>query len=265
MGASGEASSNASSGTSVASARTTLESGIHDRERLVLAPLPFAQQPHRSVRARIDHQVEAADALDRHDRALADGLACCAERGVTRRRHGPGRRPELEVGSTRGARRWLGVEAAIARIVELGPAPIAEREALQGGPRAVVRKRFEDRVSRSTVRAVREGIAVASIRRIEQLAEAVSAGRDVGQDGRGGRVGGVAVLDHEGRQPAPDRRATASRNVGSIPWMAARGGSSRGMRCRNDLTASAGPSTSQVTPAGPFRTQPVRSSSTARR
>jgi hypothetical protein len=75
------------------------------------------------------------------------------------------------------------VKAAIQRIVVFAPALRAHRERRHRRFVAVVRNVADDRVARAAVRAVREGIAEAAVVRIEDLGEAIGAGREIGRDG----------------------------------------------------------------------------------
>ena len=98
----------------------------------------------------------------------------------------------------RRARDRLGMEATVGRVGVLARARGAHRESRHGGERAVVRNAADDGEARAAVRAVDEGIAVAAVGGIEQLAQAVVAGRDVGGHG------------HAARTP-PDRLATIAK------------------------------------------------------
>ncbi len=49
-----------------------IEQRIHRRERLLLPPFSFPQSLHRRLVARVDHQLEAAHALERRDFSRPD-------------------------------------------------------------------------------------------------------------------------------------------------------------------------------------------------
>jgi hypothetical protein len=76
------------------------------------------------------------------------------------------------------------MEAAIRRIVVFGLARRTHRENFHRSVRAIVRQGFNDAEARATIRAVGERIEVAPIRRIENLAQAIRASGDIGQDER---------------------------------------------------------------------------------
>ena len=165
--------------------RERVRVGGHDRERLVLAHLPRPESRDRVVVRRVAGEVVAAEALDRDDRAVEEE----AHRVLERHR---------EPRAADGARDRLGVEAPVRRVLVLAPAVGAELERRHRRPRAVVRDVDDDREPRATLRAVRERVPVAAVGRVEQLAQAVVAGRDVGGDER--RAAGRGALgDREGR------------------------------------------------------------------
>ena len=148
----------------------------HHGERLLVALLARAQARHRGLVGGEAGEVVAADPLDREHRSVAQ------------QRHRLGER-HREPRPAGGAAGRLGVEAAVARIVVLGAAVGAHREARHRRVRAVVRDGADDREARAAVRAVDERVAEAAVARVEQLSQAVVAGRDVGRN--------------EGRLPAP--------------------------------------------------------------
>ena len=83
-----------------------------------------------------------------------------------------------------GARDRLGVEAAVPGVLVLAAAIGAEQEPCHRGQRPVVRNADDDREPRSALRTVDEGVAEPPIVRIEELSEALVAGRDVRRDRR---------------------------------------------------------------------------------
>jgi hypothetical protein len=74
------------------------------------------------------------------------------------------------------------MEAAVGRIGILARTRGAHREPGHGGERAIVRNAANDREARAAARAVDEPGPVVAVAGIEELAEAVIAGRDVGGD-----------------------------------------------------------------------------------
>ena len=84
--------------------------------------------------------------------------------------------------TARWATYWLRVEPTIGRIAIFARTVCAHRKLGHRRARAVVRHAANDRESRTAVGAIREGIAIATIQRIEDLADAVVASRDVGRN-----------------------------------------------------------------------------------
>jgi hypothetical protein len=78
----------------------------------------------------------------------------------------------------------LGVEAAIGRIAILARAIVAQGEFLHRGISPIVGQRFDDREARSAIGAVGKGITETPIVRVEDFAQAIVAGRDIGQNER---------------------------------------------------------------------------------
>jgi hypothetical protein len=165
----------------------------HHRERLVLAVLAGPERRHGGLVAREAGEVVAADALDRDDPALAKRGDSAAQRlvAVVVAGQQPQRRPAL------GARVGLGVEATVGRVRVLRGAARAQLEAGHRGQRPVVGDAAHDREARAAVGAVDERVAGAPVQRVEQLREAVVAGRGIGRDERGGRAAARAGEDAE--------------------------------------------------------------------
>ena len=89
-----------------------------------------------------------------------------------------------------GAGIGLGVEAAVEWVVILGLALRTHEETCHRGVRAVIRERFDDGEARAAVGTIGERVPVTTIRRVEDLAQAVGAGGDVGEhQGRYGPAG----------------------------------------------------------------------------
>ncbi len=145
--------------------------GRHQRKGLVLSMLPLTERRHGLFVIADTGEVITAESLDGNDRSGDEGLEDCGRVGRQRR----------PAGRTRVR---LRVEAPVARVLVLGPARVAHGKAGHRGERPVVRDAAHDREARPAVRAVDERIAVAAIRGIEQLAQAVVAGRAVGRDRR---------------------------------------------------------------------------------
>src|SRR5208337_2106453 len=78
----------------------------------------------------------------------------------------------------------LGVEAAVARVVVLCLALRAHREHFHRSVRPVVGQGFDDAETRTAMGAIREWITVAAIFWVENFAEAIRAGGNVGQHER---------------------------------------------------------------------------------
>ncbi len=126
--------------------------------------------------------METAEALARQDVASKEHVRSGRKRLVSSREPFTGPGPGRELRPAGGTGRRLSVKAAIERILVLGSAGRAERKARHRRVLPVVGEIADDREARTAVRAVREGIAEAAVRRVEDLREAVGARPDVGQD-----------------------------------------------------------------------------------
>ena len=156
-------------------------------------------------------EVVAADALDRDDRAGDQQRGGCRERvrlGVelepvavdqpSARPAAPGRRSAGRgSGGRAGPRTRRGSAAHISK-----PAIVVQRP--------VVRDAADDREPRAAVGAVDERVAVAAVGGVEQLGQAVVAGRRVGGDQRVGLAAGVGLDDPE---PAARRRRSSGSRI----------------------------------------------------
>ncbi len=107
--------------------------------------------------------------------------------------------PQFNLWPAHGAGVGLGVEAAVKWVVILRLALRAHGEALHRGVCAVVGEGFDDAEARAAIRAVRERVTVTAIARIENLAQAVRAGRDVREHQRSPDAAGFARADFEAR------------------------------------------------------------------
>ncbi len=111
----------------------------------------------------------------------------------------------------------FGMEAPIERVLVFAPAARTEREARHRGVRPIVGQGLDDRVARSALRAIREGIAIAACGRILQF---LGAKRATERIRRQMHVCGLAVRAREnpeiarafdrgrrrGREPRPRER-----------------------------------------------------------
>ena len=157
----------------------------HERERLALAPLALAQGRHRALVGRRAGEVVAADPLDRQDRARDEHPGGGLDRVAVarpRRERLAGGVDQGDPGPALGAGVRLGVEAAVERVLVLGPAALAHVEGGHRGQRAVVGDAGDDRKAGPAVGAVREGVAMAPVGGIEDLGEALGAGGEVRGD-----------------------------------------------------------------------------------
>ena len=171
----------------------------HQRERPVLAVLARAQRRDRLGIVGAAGEVVAAEALDRDDRTgdqrrrrRRDGIGRVAE---TRILAGGVREPGPRPAGRAGVR--LRVEAAIERVLVLGAARLAHLESGHRRQRPVVGDSLDDREPRPAVGAVDEGVAESAIARVEELGEAVLAGRGVRRDRSARLTPGLALEDPE--------------------------------------------------------------------
>ena len=170
--------------------------GGHERERLVLTVLARAQARDGLLARRVAGEVVAAQALHREDLPGAQARHCFLERqGQTRSAHGTGDR--------------LGVEAPVCGILVLTQAVGAEREAGHRRIPPVVGNGADDCEARAALRAVDERVAEAAVARVEELAQTVVAGGDVGGDQR--RPGSRGALGDRERG-VPERRQRLADN-----------------------------------------------------
>ena len=130
--------------------------------------------PTAPLVGRVAGEMPAAEALHGEDRTVQQQRDGVLER-------------QRELRPAGGAADGLGVEAPVGRILVLAAAVGAHVERGHRRVRPVVGHRADDREARPAVRAVHERVAVAPVGGVEELAEAVVAGRDVGRDERGAR------------------------------------------------------------------------------
>jgi len=174
----------------------------HNGEGLIDPPFPPTEPAHRLVVRRIAGQVEAAETLHSHNVPGPQELPRRPDGRVSvrLRPHPQTLRGEFQpdAGAADGAGVGLGVEAAIRRIIVLRLASGAHAE---GGHRRlgpIVGDIADDGEARAAVRAVDEGIAVASVARVKKLSQAIVADGDVGRDGLELAGPGLGVADDEG-------------------------------------------------------------------
>ena len=165
----------------------------HDGERLALATLALTQLRQRIGVRGVADQVEAAEALHRHDAALEQQLDRFREDGVGFLAGIPPLRLFLTLGKVHPADVraaipagvGLRMEAAVERIGVFVGATRAHGEILHGRCGTVVGQRPDDGETRAAVRAVDERITVAAVCGVEQLVQAVVAGGQIGGNQRG--------------------------------------------------------------------------------
>ncbi len=193
-----------------------VERADHDRERLLVALLALAQEPHGGGRRRVAREVVAAEALHRHDppvdegpRGRPDRIAGVVHRRSARRLQEPDSRPAV------GARNRLRVEPPVERVLVLAPARGAHREGGHRRGRPVVGHVAGDREAGPAVGAVREGVEVAPVRGVLDLAQALGARGEVGRYRDAARPLPFARDDREARQGlGGDRLLTHLANEG---------------------------------------------------
>ena len=226
----------------------------HDGEGLRIAPLARAQSTHRRGGGRIDCEVIAAQTLDGDDETLPERFRRARERAGRGDFVAPGVQ-EPQPGPAGRARVGLRVEAPVHRIFVLASAVRAELEARHRGADAVVGYVGRDREARAAARAVGEGIAVAAVARIEDLAQARVAGAEVGGiDTRRSSASALAEMT----KPRVDRASIACERT-SRTWAA--GGAESRSRRQKDFRTGGGPKASIVTPVESLRTNPRTPSS----
>ena len=154
----------------------------------------------------------------------------------------------------------LCVEAAIQRVVILRLAQRAHGELRHRGLRPVIRNAPRDREARSAVGAVEKGIAIAPVRGIKQLSQAIQARRRIRRNAGtdlalspGWRQSGTPSRPrHPSRAPQPNRSAPAAE-------------SPRASVRETSPLPLAGPSISMVTPSVSLPMNPAKPSSWASR
>src|SRR5665213_2017596 len=82
--------------------------------------------------------------------------------------------------ATSGTRDRFGVESTVGWVAVFGGAGGTQRKRLHDSALAVVRQFADDRGAGPAVGAVRERVAVPTVRRVEHFAQAIRAGCDIG-------------------------------------------------------------------------------------
>ena len=171
-----------------------VEVGHHHGEGLVPAVLAPAQPLDRGVAGGVAGQVVPAQSLDGDDRPSGQCLLGGRQRRIGSVDHTVGTL-EPDAGPTVGTCQRLGVEPSVRGIAVLRRARIAQGEVPHRRVRAVVGKSHGDGEPGSTVRAVDEGVAGTTVRRIRQLCQAVLTDSHIGR--HEGAHGSVAEALHD--------------------------------------------------------------------
>ena len=185
------------------------KAAYHNGKRLVAAALATAQLDHRLLIGGVAGQMESAQALDgdntaagqQLDTAVNNGIAGFARAADGRRRS---RALELHVARRLAPRNvrpavkagiGLRVKAPVKRVAILCGALGAHGKAIHRRGRSVIRQRPDDGKARPAVGAVDKGVVIASVGGVEQLAQAVVTGGDIGGDER--RVHGLILRRYD--------------------------------------------------------------------
>ena len=161
-------------GVDVGDAPGRVEIGNHQGERLLRPMLAFPQHRHCGITGGVAGQVVAADPLHCQHLPVIQEMDGRGDR-VVRTGRTPSLALEPQRGAAVGAGDGLGVEPSVGRVLVLGPAGGAHREAGHGGRGPVVGERGDDGEAWSAVRTGDERVPVATVGRVEQLAHAVVA------------------------------------------------------------------------------------------
>ena len=198
------------SGVEVGEPLRSLDVGRHHRERLGGPVLAAAQLRDGRLVGRVAHEVEAADALDREDRAVVEQLAGAVEGrghefgGAVGGRPGAGLLQPQPRAAVEAADR-LGVVAAISRVGVLGGAGRAQGKVAHGGVRPVVGQILDDGQPGPAVDARDERVPEAAVGRVAHLGQTVRAGGHVRRQ-QGARAGGAAGFEDREGGFAPHRQ-----------------------------------------------------------
>ena len=155
--------------------------GHHHGQGFVRTLFALPQTHDRVVVRGVAGEMEAAQALDGQDVTFQQQVFGPAQRVLPLRDPISGHL-QPDVGPAVGAGVGLGVEATVERVFVFGPAGVAHDKGGHGGGGPVVGQGLDDAEAGAAVGAVDEGIAIAAVRGIKQLAQAVGAGGHVGRD-----------------------------------------------------------------------------------
>ena len=189
----------------VAQGARGVEVARHDGEGLVAAPFAGAELPNGAFGIGSARKVETAEPLDRHDAVAGDELGATGDDGVAgftcsaHERFAPAPFLPGDVRSAGKAGIGLRMKTAVKWVGVLACTCRAHGEGAHGGLRAVVGETADDGEARAAVGAVDKRVMVPAVRRVEELAQAVIAGGDVGRDER--RVGGLILRCHNAKAP----------------------------------------------------------------
>src|SRR5918992_275930 len=181
------------------------EAACHEREGLVLAHLAAPQVIYSLLVEWVAGQMVTAETFygddspaTQHPRGACNGVIRAGVKLVPE----PVEQPYLR--SAYGAGVGLGVEAAVGGILVLAAAVGAHSKARHRSRGPVVRNRAGDGETRTTVRAVGERVAVAPVRGVQKLSQAIFARSDIRRDERLTTQPIPALLDAE--LAVPERR-----------------------------------------------------------
>ena len=180
----------------------------HNGKRFVAAAFAAAKLGYRLLVGGVACQVKSAQTLDGDDTATGQQLNTAVDNGVAglargadgRQRGGFARliaharfaphdmRPAIKAGiglRVKTPVEWVGILRGTLR---------THGKTIHRRGRSVIRQRPDDGKARSAVSAVDKGVVIASVGGIEQLAQAIVAGGDIGRDER--RVRGLVLRCH---------------------------------------------------------------------
>ena len=212
--------------------------------------------------ARVADQVVAAEPLDGDDRALGQPGGGEGDADRSRRRVSAGCTVTHRARATRGPHAGQALGCAwkrrSTRILVLAPARLAHDEAGHRRQRPVIGHAGDDREPRPAVGAVDERIAVAAVRGIGQLGEAVRrTAPSRATTSASAAPGALAGADRE----LPALRPAAATRASTASTEASGGASARRRASRTAPPTSGSPSTSSSTPCSSLSTYPARPSS----
>ena len=152
--------------------------GNHHRERLFHPTLPLTQSIHGSRDGGIDGEMETAQTLDCDNlRGKKPGSGICDRVGTFDDLSRP--IPEFDARAALPASVGLGMKTPVERIFVFRQTCRAHRKRRHRGARPVIRDIANDGKARSAVGAIDEGIAIATVARVEHFTHAIRADRDV--------------------------------------------------------------------------------------